>query len=79
LFQEALAQNTPKVPPQLKSKNEENSWWAVVPTHLSPPTVAAKIVVNKTVPAAKPKQVHAETTDDETEDEFEVHENFKAS
>jgi hypothetical protein len=79
LFQEALAQNTPKVPPQLKSKNQENSWWAVVPTRLSPLTVDAKINVKKTAPAAKPKQMDAESTDDETEDEFEVHDNFKVS
>ncbi|KAF1936846.1 XLF-domain-containing protein [Clathrospora elynae] len=79
LFQEALAQSTPKVPPKLKSEHRANAWWTAVPTRLSLPTAATKSKAKKPTPVANPKKVVVESSEDETEDEFETHENFKAT
>ncbi|KAH7377384.1 XRCC4-like factor-domain-containing protein [Pyrenochaeta sp. MPI-SDFR-AT-0127] len=76
LFQEALAQSTPKVPIQLKSEDLENAWWSAVPDHLTRPKATVKNKAKKS-PIAKPKEATVESSEDETEDEFETHENFK--
>jgi hypothetical protein len=72
LFQEALAQNTPHVPEKLKSEDSEPSWWVSVPTHLAVLQSPAK----KSALPLNPKDV-SESSDEETEDEFDTHENFK--
>jgi hypothetical protein len=78
LFQEALAQSTPRVPSELKSEEHETSWWSAVPTRLSVPKVPTKSKAKKPAQAAKPK-VAVDSSDEETEDEFETHDNFKVS
>lgn len=71
LFQEALAQTTPKVPEKLKSENIQTSWWTSVPTQLAPLKISVK-------PTSFVKSKDAsESSDEETEDEFDTHENFK--
>ncbi|CAO2649862.1 Nn.00g011540.m01.CDS01 [Neocucurbitaria sp. VM-36] len=77
LFQEALAQSTPKVPPQLKSEEHETSWWTAVPYKISLPAPASNRKAKRLAPNAELKQITAEASEDETEDEFETHENFK--
>jgi hypothetical protein len=75
LFQEALAQSTPRVPSQLKSGDRENTWWTAVPTQLSPLNALAKSKLKKSIQAAKVTE-SAAGSGEETEDEFETHENF---
>jgi hypothetical protein len=76
LFQEALAQSTPKVPSELRSEERETSWWTAVSSRLSLPEALPKSKAKKPAPAAKPKLV-VDPSDEETEDEFETHDNFK--
>jgi hypothetical protein len=82
LFQEALAQSTPKVPLELQSEEREASWWSAVPTRLSLPKAQAKSKAKskakKPAPAGKTKAV-LDSSDEETEDEFETHDNFKVN
>jgi hypothetical protein len=77
LFQEALSECTPQVPSQLKSMDANLTWWSDIPHRLShstgPPTLKGK----KLVPTAVSLLPAAETSDEETEDEFENHANFK--
>jgi hypothetical protein len=79
LFQEALSECTPSVPLQLKADDSDQEWWATVSTRLSDPEVPAKTKGKKSAPAATPsKRVTSLSDDDEeTEDEFETHANFK--
>ncbi|KAJ4364118.1 hypothetical protein N0V83_009573 [Neocucurbitaria cava] len=78
LFQEALAQSTPKVPPQLKSEEHETSWWAAAPKNLGPSKPDSILKAKKPKkPVIQPKKIVTESSEDETEDEFETHENFK--
>lgn len=77
LFQEALAQTTPRVPRKLKS-DQEFTWWTEIPTQLGPVTVPAKSKAKKPAPTIKSMKVTA-NSDEETEDEFETHENFNVS
>ncbi|KAF7680666.1 hypothetical protein GT037_002317 [Alternaria burnsii] len=67
LFQEALAQTTPRVPRKLKS-DQESMWWTGMPTQLGPVTVPAKSKAKKPTPATKSMKVTADS-DEETEDE----------
>ncbi|CAN9206880.1 unnamed protein product [Alternaria sp. RS040] len=67
LFQEALAQTTPRVPRKLKS-DQESMWWTGMPTQLGPVTVPAKSKAKKPTPATKSMKVIADS-DEETEDE----------
>ncbi|PVH98831.1 XLF-domain-containing protein [Periconia macrospinosa] len=73
MFQEALANCTPQVPHSLKSSDGGDVWWSTIDSKLKlvKPGLKAKPVV--TAPALSA----SETDDDETEDEFETHENFK--
>jgi hypothetical protein len=79
LFQQALSDCTPEVPSQLKAKDEigDLNWWASVPDRLSQPKASKKSRPKPSLPAAQPKKDLAASSDDETEDEFETHENFK--
>jgi hypothetical protein len=78
LFQEALAQSTPRVPLQLKSDDRETTWWTAVPTQLSISKAPVKSKVKETIPTAKSTESVVDSGD-ETEDEFETHENFNVS
>ncbi|USP76287.1 hypothetical protein yc1106_03561 [Curvularia clavata] len=75
LFQEALAKSTPKVPEQLKSEKLGASWWTSVPTKLIAPKAPVRDTEEPALPL-KPGDV-SESTEEETEDEFDTHENFK--
>lgn len=79
LFQEALAASTPRVPEQLKSENLQTSWWSSLPTQLAAPKAPVKSAVEKSTSFAKPGDVSEPSEDEETEDEFDTHENFKVS
>lgn len=74
LFHEALAQSTTDVPSQLKSKEQSNAWWTMIPSQLNQ-AKPFKRKAKKTAP--EPKEVIVGSSDEETEDEFEIHENFK--
>jgi hypothetical protein len=81
LFQEALMQCTaPKVPEHLRSEDGGDMWWNQVPSEFSSSRTAPRQRVKTFAPAAGiPVKATADTIEDETEDEFEVHENFKVS
>ncbi|KAF2708161.1 XLF-domain-containing protein [Pleomassaria siparia CBS 279.74] len=73
LFQEALSQSNPKVPSRMKAKEEEDTWWKSIGSAPNSPEHKEKF---RTVKAKSPATPHSEPSDDETEDEFETHENF---
>ncbi|KAF1952871.1 XLF-domain-containing protein [Byssothecium circinans] len=79
LFQEALSECTPKVPPRLQSDNEHDTWWTAIGSSLptSKPIKSKAKAASKEPEPPKPTAADSETDDDETEDEFETHENFK--
>jgi hypothetical protein len=76
LFQEALSEYTPKVPTELKSEKQENSWWAAIKTKIDDSTMKPKPTPKARKPPAKALSDHGED-ETETEDEFEAHPNFK--
>jgi len=78
LFQAALLEYNPKVPRQLLSEDESNVWWTTIKTAVEMPKSSSK-AKPKAMPNPPPKPVTAdsETEEEETDDEFEVHENFK--
>lgn len=75
LFQEALAQSTPKVPHQLKSEDQEHTWWKEIPAQLSTTKLAPRNKIKSI--ERKSEEENVISSDQETEDEFENHENFK--
>lgn len=77
LFQEALSECTPSVPPQLKADDSDREWWTTVPARLSAPSAPAKTKARKSAPVASLSKGTADPSDDETEDDFETHANFK--
>jgi hypothetical protein len=77
LFQEALSDCTPTVPPQLKSSDVDVSWWTGIPARISGVKIPAKGRDKQTVSSTKPIKPVADSSGDETEDEFETHSNFK--
>jgi hypothetical protein len=77
LFQEALSKCTPQVPSQLKSDDTNLTWWSDIPNRLSHSAGLPTPKVKKPVHTARPPQTAAESSDEETEDEFENHANFK--
>ncbi|EAT91533.2 hypothetical protein HBH56_007220 [Parastagonospora nodorum] len=77
LFQEALSDCRPTVPPQLKSSDVDVSWWIGIPARISGVKIPAKGRNRQTVSSTKPIKPVAESSGDETEDEFETHSNFK--
>jgi hypothetical protein len=79
LFQEALSECTPRVPSALKTEEEDVAWWKGVPDHLSKPKVTSKSEAKKSVPMLELARSDIGSGDDETEDEFETHENFRVS
>ena len=78
LFQQALAQSTSRVPSQLRSDDGDAPWWTLLPDRLSLPRIASKSKP-KGPQEVKPKEAGTDSSEDETEDEFETHENFKVS
>lgn len=80
LFQEALSECTAKVPPRLKTKEQDIPWWNTIGTVLrdvhNRAQTQAKVIV-KGSEAPKEADAQSETEDDGTEDEFETHEHFK--
>lgn len=80
LFQEALVQCTPDVPSSLHADEGAEGWLADVPSRLTFAKPAVKIKVREPAPVFQglPRHGHESSpVDDDTEDEFEVHENFK--
>lgn len=80
LFQEALAQCTPAVPSSLHAHEGAEEWLADVPSRLTFAKPAVKIKFSEPAPVFQgpPRHGHESSpVDDDTEDEFEVHENFK--
>jgi hypothetical protein len=77
LFQEALSECTPSVPSKLKAEEAGLRWWTGIPNRLS--KVKALSKPRKTLLIAKPAKPVADSSGEETEDEFENHANFKAS
>jgi hypothetical protein len=82
LFQEALSECRPKVPPQLLSGAREQSegWWTNLSTVLPTPNSSFREKLKaKPEPLPKPAIEDSVTEEEETEDEFEVHAHFKVS
>jgi hypothetical protein len=82
LFQEALSECTPRIPPKLKSHDDEESrWWNDLESSASvskrAATMNAKTQPKKANIPARRIASDSETEEEETEDEFETHENFK--
>ncbi|KAF3035265.1 hypothetical protein E8E11_002538 [Didymella keratinophila] len=80
LFQEALVQCTPDVPSSLHADEGAEDWLADVPSRLTFAKPAVKIKVREPAPVFQgpPRHGHESSpVDDDTEDEFEVHANFK--
>lgn len=79
LFQEALAQCTPDVPSNLEAEDGTENWLAAVPSRLTYTKPAVKIKTIEPTPVFQPPKHGHESSpiDDDTEDEFEVHHNFK--
>lgn len=81
LFQEALVQCTPKIPLNLQADEGTENWLSAVPSQLTHAKPAVKVM--NTEPALvflPPKHGHESSpANEDTEDEFEVHENFKVS
>lgn len=75
LFDEALVQSTPVVPPKLKLSDGGEAWWMAISTRL----IAPKVVAKKVESLTPPKVVATDLSEDETEDEFEYHEHFEVS
>ncbi|KAG9193066.1 hypothetical protein G6011_03101 [Alternaria panax] len=76
LFQEALAESTPRVSRQLISEDREFTWWTGLPTQLELVTAPVKNKGNKSDLTAKSTKVAVDSDEEETEDEFETHEGF---
>ncbi|KAF9690714.1 hypothetical protein EKO04_011535 [Ascochyta lentis] len=79
LFQEALVQCTPNVPSSLEADDGAEGWLAAVPSRLTYAKPAVKIRTREPVPVFQPPKHGHESSpvDEDTEDEFEVHANFK--
>ncbi|KAF2844630.1 XLF-domain-containing protein [Plenodomus tracheiphilus IPT5] len=77
LFQEALVHSTPSVPQELKSTEHCDAWWFAIPDKLSALQTIAKRRKETSRKITQPKKASSETSDDETEDEFGTHDNFK--
>ncbi|KAH7406579.1 XRCC4-like factor-domain-containing protein [Phaeosphaeria sp. MPI-PUGE-AT-0046c] len=75
LFREALSECLAEVPSQLQSVDVGLTWWNGVPDQLVEGRQRSK--ANKAAPVLKSKQSTAGSSDEETEDEFETHANFK--
>ena len=79
LFQEALVQSTPVVPSSLQAEEGAEDWLAAVPSRLAFAKPAVKIKTRDVAPPFQPPKHGHESSpvDLDTEDEFEVHDNFK--
>lgn len=75
LFREALSECSPEVPSQLKSVDVGATWWTGIPDQLVESRARSK--ATKAAPVPKSKQPTTDSSDEETEDEFETHANFK--
>lgn len=79
LFQDVLSNRTPRVPPSLMSGDEADMWWLAIDSKLQPIKQGSKKTASIANKLETPKSTKptSDTEDDETEDEFETHENFK--
>ncbi|KAJ4982588.1 hypothetical protein SVAN01_11916 [Stagonosporopsis vannaccii] len=79
LFQEALVQCTPHVPASLQADDGAADWLSAVPSRLTYAKPAVNIRMRQLAPPFQPPRHGHESSpvDDDTEDEFEVHVNFK--
>ncbi|KAJ8106412.1 hypothetical protein OPT61_g9555 [Boeremia exigua] len=79
LFQEALVQCTPNIPASLQAENGAEDWLPALPSQLTFAKPAVQIKTKELAPPLQPPKHGHESSpvDDDTEDEFEVHENFK--
>lgn len=79
LFQEALVQSTPVVPSSLQAEEGAEDWLAAVPSRLAFAKPAVKIKTRDVAPPFQPPKHGHESSpvDLDTEDEFEVHDNFR--
>jgi hypothetical protein len=74
LFQEALSECVPKIPSELKSHDASLTWWNGIPDQLGHAKAPAR---KQAAPVSEPAQTTADSSGEETEDEFEIHANFK--
>lgn len=81
LFQEALVQCTPEVPLSLQADDGAEDWLSAVPNRLTYTKPAIKVMDRESALFIQPPKHGHESSlvDEDTEDEFEVHENFKVS
>ncbi|CBX91366.1 hypothetical protein LEMA_P068740.1 [Plenodomus lingam JN3] len=77
LFEEALVHSTPNVPRILKSEENGDAWWFEIPNTLAALEDTAMIKVEKSYTKESHENSTSISSDGETEDEFETHENFK--
>lgn len=79
MFQEALSQCNPEVPPQLKLGETQGTWWTAISEQITPAEVTPRSEPKKPAPAPKRGKNVIDSTEDETDDEFETHEHFKVN
>lgn len=78
LFREALSECSSEVPSQLKASDIGETWWNGIPAQLVEARARSKVdKTSRTAPVPKLKQVTEGSSEEETEDEFETHANFK--
>lgn len=80
LFQEALSECTSIIPPKLKAGDDENYyWWEHLESSMSKSGAGSRAKIVREEAAIPPRAPvsDSETEEEETEDEFETHDNFK--
>ncbi|KAL5119370.1 hypothetical protein ACEQ8H_002639 [Pleosporales sp. CAS-2024a] len=77
LFQEALSDCVPDMSSKLVADVSDVRWWTGVPTHVSRIKTPSKTKAKHQLPVARATKPVADSSGDETEDEFETHSNFK--
>lgn len=79
LFQEALTECAPRIPTQLMAEDNHTAWWfsvGTVPRNTRPGAKSKWEPQEQTQPL-RGAAAESDTEEDETEDEFEIHEHFK--
>ena len=81
MFREALSESAPTVPAKLIGDEEDVLWWEHLPTvppeRVTVMRTTAKLASSKRSANVQHEVSGSETEEEETEDEFETHENFK--
>ncbi|KAF2124429.1 XLF-domain-containing protein [Dothidotthia symphoricarpi CBS 119687] len=77
MFQEALSQCNAEVPPELRSSDAYGSWWTAIPNGTSRARTASESKAKKTAYIPELVKNTADSTEDETDDDFEIHEHFR--